>query len=127
MNIDEVISELKILYPGKRIVVNNINNPTEVICEVESLKINPEKSVQVAVIDEIINHYHRHSQETYEVMRGHLIMVRDGNRYPLSTGDKITIYPGEKHSAEGHCTWLRITSIPGWSDEDHCIIQDEDD
>ncbi len=123
MNVEEIISELKTLYPGKKIVVNTPENPTEIVCEVESAFIHPEKSINVVVIDESVEHYHRNTQEEYEVMRGNLIVVKDGARHALKEGESIVILPNEHHRAEGHGTWIKVTSTPGWVDNDHYLVE----
>ena len=45
MNTARVIEKLQQQYPGKTIVKNNENNPTEIICEIEPTKKHPDYSI----------------------------------------------------------------------------------
>ena len=119
MNVSSIVEELKRKYPGKNIVLNPPDDPSEIICEIEPASKNPERSVAIAVIDETVEHYHRNTKEIYEVLKGKLKVVKDGEEYELQEGKSVVIEPGEKHSAEGHETWIKVTSYPGWSIKDH--------
>jgi quercetin dioxygenase-like cupin family protein len=119
MNVSSIVEELKQKYPGKNIVVNDPDNPSEIICEIEPAGQNPEKSVAIAVIDRTLEHRHGDFKQTYEVLRGKLKIKKGGKEYELYEGERIVIDPGEKHSAEGHGTWIKVTSSPGWSVKDH--------
>ena len=119
MNVSSIVEELKQKYPGKNIVLNPPVEPSEIICEIEPASENPERSVAIAVIDETVEHYHRNTKEIYEVLKGKLKVVKDGAEYELHEGESMVIEPGEKHSAEGHETWIKVTSYPGWSIKDH--------
>lgn len=125
MDAQKIINELKKKYPGKNIVVNTPENPTEVICEIEPGSMDPEKSVSIAVMDKNLVHYHRMAKETYEVMEGILEVNKEGKTHILQAGQKITINPEEYHSAEGHETWVRVTSTPAWTPEDHILVPEE--
>ncbi len=122
MNTNQVISELSKKYPDKKIVRNKKDNPTEIICEIDPVTEHPERSIAVAVIDRSEPHYHKESTETYEVMRGELMINKDGKEYKLKKGDKLTIKPGEVHYAIGNETWVKVYSSPGWTPEDHLLI-----
>ena len=122
MNTNQVISELSKKYPDKKIVRNEKDNPTEIICEVDPVTEHPERSVAIAVINKSEPHYHKKSTETYEVMKGELMINKDGREYKLREGDKLTIKPGEVHYAIGNETWVKVYSSPGWIPEDHLLI-----
>ena len=119
MDIKKVIGELEKKYPGKRIVVNDKKNPTEVVCETDPSSKHPEKSTAIAVIDNVIEHYHRKSTEVYTVLKGELKIIKNGKQQILKKGGFIEIKPGEKHSAEGKETWIEVKSKPGWNPDDH--------
>lgn len=123
-NKDRVIDELKHRYPGKKIVVNDENNTTEIICEVEPATENSAKSVSVVVIDEKIEHVHPNTTELYEVLKGELVVSNPNGDRKLRAGESIAIHPGEKHTTEGHGTWIKVTSTPGWSDKDHIKVKE---
>jgi mannose-6-phosphate isomerase-like protein (cupin superfamily) len=118
MNVQKVVNELTKLYPGKNIVINTPEAPTEIICEIQPGSFHPDKSVAVAVLDSNLKHYHRHAKEVYEVLKGNLKISKAEKMYLLKPGDKIQIDPGEYHMAEGHETWVRVTSTPAWTPED---------
>lgn len=119
MNARAVIAKLHKLYPGKTMVKNDEKNPTEIICEIEPTSEHAGYSVAIAVIDRSIPHYHKKSEEEYEVIKGNLVVTIEGKEFTLHTGEKITIFPGRTHSATGDETWIKATSRPGWKPEDY--------
>lgn len=124
MNVKKVIEELKEMYPGKRIVLNDKDNPSEIICEIEPASENAHKSVAIAVIDRAIAHYHKSSTEVYEVLKGKLTVWKDGEEFSLTSGERIIIEPKKIHSAEGHNAWIKVTSTPAWTSDDHFLVKD---
>lgn len=123
MDAKVVIHELKILHPGKRIFVNDEAIPTEILCELESAELNPDRSVYLAVIDTRVVHQHRQSKETFDVLRGNLILSIDGREYTVIPGKRHTILPGQVHYTEGHDTWVRVTSTPGWRPDGMHLVE----
>jgi mannose-6-phosphate isomerase-like protein (cupin superfamily) len=123
MNVGRVISELEIRYPGKRVLVNDSENPTEVICEVEPASKNPSRSVAIAVLDATFQHFHRKTTEVYKVIKGTLTINKAGKEYVLKKGDSVKINPLEHHTAEGHETWVEVTSTPAWTSKDHILVK----
>ena len=123
MNAQHIINELQQQYPGKTIIKNDEDNPTEIICEIDPTSEHPEFNVAIAVIDSSISHYHTLSQEEYEVIKGELIVTIDGKEFTLHAGEKITIHPGSIHSAVGRETWIKATSRPGWAPGDHILVK----
>ena len=119
MNVQKVTEELKKLYPGKNIIVNTPENPTEIICEIQPGSTHPDKSIAIAVLDSNIKHYHRHAKEVYEVIKGNLKISKAERMHLLRPGETIEIEPGEYHMAEGHETWVKVTSTPAWTPDDH--------
>ena len=133
MNTDQFISQLQALYPGKPIFKNDDNNPTEILCELDPTSDHPDYSVAIAVIDRSIPHYHQHTEELYEVLTGQLTLYTchpelvSGSqlkyqKHILHPGDSYTIKPGTYHFAEGQETWIKATSHPGWTTNDHHLI-----
>ncbi len=121
MKIVEVIEELKKTYPGKSIILNDKQNLTEILCEVDSATKHPEYSVAILVIDKTAPHYHNEITETYEVLRGELQLTIDGKAVTLKQGETKTILPGQVHSATGNEVWIKATSKPGWKSSDHIV------
>lgn len=122
MNIPKVISRLNNEYPGKNIIKNDEEHPTEIIREIEPTENHPEHSIAIAVIDQSLPHYHKKTVETYEVMEGELIVIVDGTEYKLNKDEKLIIKPESIHSARGNQTIVRVSSKPGWTFEDHILI-----
>ncbi len=122
MNTNKILKELENLYPGKKIVKNPEDNPTEILCETEPTEEHADYSVFVAIIDKTLPHYHEHTKEVYEVAKGTLTVMKGKKEFYLIPGDSLTIIPGEIHSAKGQETWIKVTSYPGWTKEDHILI-----
>ena len=121
MNAARIITELQQKYPGKNIIKNDEKNPTEILCEIDPTSEHPEYDVAISVIDYSIPHYHKRSTEEYELIKGKLVVMIDGKKFLLRVGEKITIHPGSVHSARGNETWIKATSRPGWTPEDHIL------
>ena len=124
MNVDNIIRELKLNYPRKRILVDDKDNPTEIICELESAGINPQRSVYIAVVNKKVEHIHRQAKETIKVLKGNLIVTVDGRERTLSPGQTVTIEPGQLHFTQGTSTWIKVTSVPGVVPKDHILLAD---
>ena len=116
MNVEKVVSELKKKYPGKTIILDPPQNPTEIICEIEP-------GLAIAIIDESKPHYHKKAAEFYEVLSGNLTINIDKRKHKLKKGDRIIIRPGEIHSVKGNGTWVSCLSKPGWKPEDHILVK----
>jgi mannose-6-phosphate isomerase-like protein (cupin superfamily) len=113
MNVEKVVGELQRKYPRKRIVKNDKDNPTEIICEVESALDNPKQSKAIAVIDRTVSHYHKKTTEEYKVLRGILILTIEGRDYSIPEGQSHTIDPMLCYSAKGDSAWVECISTPG--------------
>ncbi len=121
MNSKKVIEELNKKYPGKKIIKNDNDNPTEILCEVEPSSEHPKHSLAVAIIDKSAPHSHKKSKETYKVTKGKLTLHVDNKKHELNEGDELVIEPGQLHWAEGKETWIECYSEPGWTFEDHLL------
>ena len=121
MDVERVITKLKEEYPGKNIIKLPDDNPTEIICETGPTIDHPEKSVAVAVIDKTKSHKHPNGIETYEVLKGTVSLYVNRKTYLLKPGETFVIKPGDVHSATANEAWVKVTSKPGWTPEDHVI------
>jgi mannose-6-phosphate isomerase-like protein (cupin superfamily) len=124
MNVAKVIKELTIQYPGKKILKNKNRAGviTEIICEIEPTGEHPEYASALAVIDSSSMHHHIKSTEAYKVIKGTLKVFKKNKEYILHKGNKIIIKPGEIHACFGRETWIKCYSKPGWTFQDHIVI-----
>lgn len=53
MNTQKIIQELQEKYPGKEIVLDSEDNPTEIICEIEPTSEHPERSTTMPSLNNI--------------------------------------------------------------------------
>lgn len=125
MNKEAIIRQLNHKYPGKKIIYNHPDDPTEIICEIEPTQDHPGYSKAIAVIQQSLPHYHRYLTETYTVIEGLLVLHIDGQVIKLKKGDQYTITPNQIHYAKGKSAWIECYSKPGWYIEDHIIIEKE--
>jgi len=123
MDSKRIIQEIKEKYPGKAIICDPEENPTEIICEIDPTSKHLEKSIALAVVGKSKLHYHKKSTEIYEAIKGELTVIIDGKKHELMEGQKITIKPGEVHSAEGEDAWFLTYSKPGWRFDDHIVVE----
>ncbi|MBU2592638.1 cupin domain-containing protein [Patescibacteria group bacterium] len=121
MDSKKVIDELKRKYPGKKIIKNGEDNPSEILCEVDPSTNHPEYSLAVAVIDKSLPHSHKKTTETYKVTKGKLALFIDNKRHELKEGEELIIKPGWVHWAKGNEIWVECYSEPGWTFEDHIL------
>lgn len=119
MNINSVIDELRKKYPGKKIILNDKQNLTEILCEVDPTALHPQYSIAVSVLDKTTPHYHSKTTETYEVIKGELDLKVGEITHHLNQGESFTILPNEIHTAHGNETWVKVTSKPGWMPQDY--------
>lgn len=122
MTAREVLDHFKRTYPGKNIVCLPEDNPTEIICEVDPSSEHPEYNVAIAAIKQSAPHHHLEATETYKVLDGDLELIVDGESIKLSKGDTHDIKPPQVHSARGNFTIVEVSSMPGWTAEDHILV-----
>lgn len=129
MKTSQIVSQLQAKYPGKPIFIDGHiidsspeEKASEIICELEPTSDHPDYSVAIAVIDRSIPHHHKQTEEIYEVLTGQLKLHLNDKVITLNLGDTHTIKPGTHHFAEGNETWIKATSHPGWTPEDHHLI-----
>lgn len=132
MDIPKITQQLKDQYPNKNIVITNPHKPTEIICDIKPTSEHIEFSEAIAVVDEIRPHYHKMLTETYEILQGELTLhLEDETQQTvvrvLKTGEKATIDPNVIHWGFGNETWIRVSSKPGWTPQDHILTHGEDE
>jgi len=123
MKAEEIIKKLKSEFPGKSVIPNSEANPGEIICEVEPTNEHSDYSLAIAYIKKSSSHRHVKTIETYEVEEGQLDLYLDGVRNTLRTNQTYTINPGIIHWAEGNWTRVKVASKPGWTSDDHIIVE----
>ncbi len=121
MNKTLIIQELQKKYPGKAIICNGDQDPTEILCEIEPTSHHPAYSTAVAIIDSSVPHVHKKTTENYTILKGELTLTIDDQQIILREGDTYVIAPNRVHSACGNETWVRVDSSPGWTMEDHMV------
>lgn len=119
MRVKRVIKDLKSLYPKGKIVLNTPENVMEIICELDPIS----QKKAIAVVDHIRLHYHRKNTEIYKIIRGALKLNTEGRIIIIKEGEEIEIGPGVVHSADGDETWIKVSSDPGWTKEDHVFVE----
>ncbi|MFC1663701.1 cupin domain-containing protein [Patescibacteria group bacterium] len=122
MNTEKVIEELSQKYSDKKIIKLPEDNPTEIICEIDPATGHPEKGIAIAVIDKSEPHYHKKATEIYKVIKGDLTVFINNQQHKLKEGDSLTVKPGKIHYAVGNETWVEVYSEPGWTKEDHILV-----
>ena len=117
----EIIDRFATDYPDKDVIALPEDEPTEIICEVDPTSEHPEYNVAIAAIEESAPHFHKRAEETYEVLEDELTLQVGDDTIHLKPGESHTIKPGIIHSALGNFTLVRVTSLPGWTQEDHIL------
>ncbi|MEO6728297.1 MAG: hypothetical protein ABIM99_00075 [Candidatus Dojkabacteria bacterium] len=122
MNVENVLKTLTDLYPEAKIIQNHDRDGKviEVLCIYHNTKALSEI---ISVVDKTMPHYHRGATETYEIVRGKLVLNKGSEKILLQVGDHIELEPKEVHSAEGDETWVKLISRPGWNILDHAIVR----
>lgn len=125
MDKQKIVRRIKEEHPNKEIFLDppGSDNPTEIIVELEPASEHPERSLALAVVGKSAPHYHKVSTEIYESVEGDLTVIVDNEKHILKPGEKFTITPGQIHSAEGENVWFLTHSTPGWTPEDHIVVE----
>ena len=76
----------------------------------------------IAVIDRSEPHYHKKATETYKVIKGRLTVFVDSRKHELNEEDVLVVRPEQIHYAVGNETWVEVVSEPGWTPEDHILV-----
>ena len=123
MDIQRIIEKLETLYSHKAAIELPAPDVTELVCEVEPASDHPHYSRSIVVIDQTKAHFHRKTREIYTVLKGKLTLWINGVKHELRQGQKMEIQPGEVHFAKGKETWIECFSEPGWTKEDHFVVE----
>ena len=119
MVVNKVIGELESKYPGKSVFPTE----TEIICEITPSSLHLGHSLAISVLDSNLPHYHRVTIETYKVIKGKLTLYLGDETIILNEGESQVITPGVVHWAEGNETWVECYSTPGWTPDDHILVE----
>ena len=92
------------------------------VCEVEPTKDHPEYDRAIEVIITSRPHKHLKTTQFYTILSGSLKLHLDKKVITLHPGDLYTIRPGIIHWATSDECWMEIHSTPGWTKEDHILI-----
>ncbi len=126
MDVKRLRAQLERDHAGRSIIERPERYPTELLCVIEE---DEDHQTAVGFIEEVAPHSHEKSTETYTVLQGRLILVRDGIIRLLRPGIAINILPGTIHSAEagysshGHVALVRVVSRPPLDPEDYVVAE----
>ena len=120
-----ILTLLEEKYPGT--TVYDLDGRAEhFLSEVEPVTDHPEYDRAVEVI--ILSKPHKHLKMTqyYTVISGTLELHVASKVVILKPGDKYTIPKNTVHWAKSnHECWVEIYSEPGWTKEDHIVVNNE--
>ncbi|MCB9798091.1 hypothetical protein H6758_00015 [Candidatus Nomurabacteria bacterium] len=96
------------------------------VCEVEPTEDHSEYDRAIEVIIDSKPHKHLKMTQYYKILRGSLQLYIENQELTLGVGDEYTIEPNTVHwaTSKDEC-WLQITSRPGWTKEDHILVEIE--
>lgn len=77
MNTQKIIKELQQKYPGKKIILNPSENPTEIICELSPSSDHPERSIALAIVGSSKPHYQSLTQVKVRFGLNHQISLKE--------------------------------------------------
>ncbi len=118
MDTDKIIAQLAREYPHAPTYVNDIKNPTEVICEVEPVQRHSGYNASVCVVNRTSPHYHKQANQIYYVLKGTLTLYINDQKKVLQEDEVAVVQAGEVHWATGKETWIELYSEPAVSEED---------
>ena len=125
MDAEKMHKAFSFKYPDKRILQQpSEDNPTAVICEIEPASEHPEYSVARVALGSFEPHYHKLSSQTYNVLRGKLLLTLTMKEVVLIPGTEYIVPPNMVHSGESvtEDTVVEVTSRPGWTSGDHIFV-----
>jgi len=118
---DRILNQLKTKYPGKN-SFDLDGRGLHFVCEVEPTQDHHEYDKAVEVIIDSKPHKHLKMTQYYTILSGEMTLYFENQKITLKTGDKYTIEPGNIHYAKSDECWVEILSRPGWTKEDHIVI-----
>jgi len=120
-NSEIILNKLRKKYPGKA-AFDLDGRSKHFVCEVEPTKDHPEYDRAIEVIITSRPHKHLKTTQFYTILSGSLKLHLDKKVITLHPGDLYTIRPGIIHWATSDECWMEIHSTPGWTKEDHILI-----
>ncbi len=119
---DRILKELKAKYPEAK-TFDLDGRGMHFVSEVEPTKDHPEYDRAIEVIIQSRPHKHLKMTQNYTILSGTLELHVDDEIIHLQKGDEYTVTPGKVHWAvsKDEC-WLKIYSRPGWTAEDHIVV-----
>lgn len=120
-----VLNQLRQKYPDTK-VYDLDGRGLHFLSEVEPVTEHPEFDRAVEVIISSKPHKHLKMTQYYTILHGILNLYVDDELIILKQGDKYTVEPEVIHWAESdnEC-WVEIYSEPGWTEEDHIVVSQE--
>jgi len=120
---ERILEQLREKYPGKK-TFDLDGSGEHFVCEVEPTNEHPEYDRAVEVIIESKPHKHLKMTQYYTILSGTLKLHVDNEVKVLKPGDKYAIHPDKVHwaTSDNEC-WLEIYSEPGWTAEDHIVVE----
>ena len=117
-----ILSELKKRYPGKE-AFDLDGRGKHFVCEIDPTKDHPEFDRAIEVILSSKPHKHLKTTQKYTVLSGTLELHMGKETVILQKGNTYTVNPGIIHWAlsNNEC-WAEIYSNPGWTKEDHILV-----
>ena len=118
-----ILTQLNEKYPGKA-AYDLDGRGLHFVCEVEPVTEHPEYDRAVEVMISTRPHKHLKMTQYYTVLSGRIELHLGDEIIQLNAGDKYIIKPGTVHWARSdNEAWVELYSEPGWTKEDHLIVQ----
>jgi mannose-6-phosphate isomerase-like protein (cupin superfamily) len=119
---ERILAQLRAKYPKAK-SYDMDGRGMHFVCEVEPVSEHPGYDRAVEVIIQSKPHKHLKMTQYYTVISGNLELYVGEETINLGPGDKYTVLPSNPHWAksDNEC-WVEIYSEPGWTKEDHLII-----
>jgi mannose-6-phosphate isomerase-like protein (cupin superfamily) len=119
---EQILRQLRVKYPGKN-AFDLDGRCMHFVCEIEPTHEHPEYDRAVEVILLTSPHKHLKMTQHYTIISGTLELHVGEDIVELHPGDRYTIHPDTVHWARStHECWVEIYSQPGWTKEDHIVL-----
>lgn len=119
---DRILKQLRLKYPGAN-AFDLDGRGEHFVCEVEPVNEHPEYDRAVEVIISSKPHKHLKMRQRYTILSGALELHVGEKVVLLRSGDVYTVEPNNVHwaASKDEC-WVEIYSQPGWTKEDHIVV-----
>lgn len=119
---ERILAQLKKQYPNTN-VYDLDGRGEHFLSELEPVTDHPEYDRAIEVIISSKPHKHLKMTQHYTILSGNLELHVNDSVVILKSGDTYTIEPNVIHWAKsGDECWVDIYSKPGWTKEDHIVI-----